>query len=204
MPIIAVIMMLVSANGRAKAVAFVLGWLVGSALLATVIVLVSDGAGVGSDDEASDVVNVLLIRVGAALLLAAVRQWRARPAPGEEPKEPKMLGAIDGLDVPRAAAVGALLAAVNPKNLALTAAAAAAIAQANLEGGESAVAVAVFVVIAAAGVALPVIAASALGDRAPAMLADWKLWLTHNGAVIMAVLLAVIGANVLGNGIGGL
>ena len=47
---------------------------------------------------------------------------------------PKWLQAIDGFSAPKSLGMGVLLSGVNPKNLALTAAAAAVIAQSELSG----------------------------------------------------------------------
>ena len=65
--------------------------------------------------------------------------------------------AIDGFTPVRSLGFGALLSGVNPKNLALTLAAAATIAQAGLDGGETAISIAVFVVIGSLTVAGPVV-----------------------------------------------
>ena len=58
--------------------------------------------------------------VGALLLVLALRNWRNRPAPGEQPDMPKWMDGIDRLAPGRAPGLGVLLAGVNPKNLALT------------------------------------------------------------------------------------
>ena len=82
------------------------------------------------------------------------------------------MAAIDGFTAGKSLGLGALLSGVNPKNLALTLASAASIAQAGLSNGQSAIAVAVFVVIGSLTVAGPVLffviapsrAAEPLGD----------------------------------------
>ncbi len=67
------------------------------------------------------------------------------------------MGAIEAFAPPKAFGAGALLAGANPKNLLLSAGAAAAIAQTGIAGGEQAVAYAVFAVIGTIGVATPVV-----------------------------------------------
>jgi hypothetical protein len=62
----------------------------------------------------------------------------------------------------------------------------------------------VFAVIGTIGVAAPVVIYFLMGDRAPRMLADIRTWMGRNNAVIMTVLLLVIGAKLVGDGIGGL
>jgi hypothetical protein len=44
----------------------------------------------------------------------------------------------------------------------------------------------------------------AMGTRAAAMLENLKNWMAHNNAVIMSVLMLVIGAKLIGDGISAL
>ncbi len=59
----------------------------------------------------------------------------------------------------------------------------------------------VFVLIASLGVAIPVLLNLILGSKAEHILTEMKDWLIDNNATVMAVLLVVIGAKVLGDGI---
>ena len=54
------------------------------------------------------------------------------------------------------------------------------------------------------GVGGPVIVYFALGERSRTLLDGLKSWMAANNAVIMAVLILVIGAKLLGDGISGL
>jgi threonine/homoserine/homoserine lactone efflux protein len=113
------------------------------------------------------------------------------------------MGAIDGFNAPKALGAGIVLSAANPKNLLLAVAAAAAIVQTDIPGGEQAVAYAVFALIGTVGVAVPVVIYFALGDRAGPILERLKAWLAQNNGVIMAVLLLIIGAKLIGDAIAG-
>ena len=97
--------------------------------------------------------------------------------------------------------LGVLLAAVNPKNLALTLAAAASLAQAGLSAGGDVVGVAVFVAIGSLTVAGPVVAYLLMGERAERMLTGIKQFMSDNNAVIMMVVLLLLGAKLLGDGL---
>ena len=66
---------------------------------------------------------------------------------------PSWMATIDKIEPSRAVGLGFLLSAVNPKNLALTASAAASIAQAGLSDGDQFVAALVFVIIGSVTVA---------------------------------------------------
>jgi threonine/homoserine/homoserine lactone efflux protein len=114
------------------------------------------------------------------------------------------MAAIADFTPVKAAGAGVLLSAPNPKNLLLAVAAATAIAATGIPGGEQAVAYAIFTLIGTIGVAAPVFIFFALGDRAPRLLGSLRAWMEHSNAVIMAVLLLVIGAKLIGDGLAGL
>jgi threonine/homoserine/homoserine lactone efflux protein len=202
-PIVAVVLMLVTARGRVNGPAFLLGWWVGLAIVGTVVLLVAGSAGATDEGEPATWVSVLELVLGALLLLVAFRQWQGRPQGDAEPPMPKWMAALDAFKLPKAAGAGVLLSALNPKNLLLTVAGATAIAQAGIPGGEEAVALAVFVLIASLGVGAPIAIYFALGERAGPLLERLKGWMAHNNAVIMAVLLLIIGVKLIGDAISG-
>jgi threonine/homoserine/homoserine lactone efflux protein len=204
-PIIAVVLMLGTPRARSNGPAFVLGWIAGLAVVGTVILLVSSGANASEDSEPATWVSILKLVLGLLLLLVAVRQWRHRPHDDAAPGElPKWMQSIDSFTPGRSLGIAAALAGVNPKNLLLTVAAAAAIAQTGASSGEQAVALAVFIVIGTLGPGAPVAIYFAMGDRATHLLERLKGWMAANNVAIMAVLCLVIGAKLLGDGISGL
>ena len=134
----------------------------------------------------------------------AFGQWRKRPQPGTEPAMPKWMSAIDRFTAGKSFVLGAALSGANPKNLALTLAAAASIAQAGLDGGGTAVAIAVFVVIGSLTVAGPVVFYLVAERRRRVRWRAIKQFMAAHNAVIMMVVLLVLGAKLLGQGIAGL
>jgi Sap, sulfolipid-1-addressing protein len=204
LPIVAVVLILVTPRARANGPAFVAGWIGGLAVLGGVLLAIASGADASDDNQPADWVSIVELVLGVALLLLAVKQWRGRPRHDEEPPVPKWMGALDGFTAVKALAAGAVLSSVNPKNLLLAIAAAAEISQTAISGSEQAVGWGVFVLIATVGVAVPVVIYFALGDRAGPVLGSLKDWLARNNRVIMAVLLLVIGAKLIGDGIAGL
>ncbi|MFZ0041556.1 MAG: GAP family protein [Solirubrobacteraceae bacterium] len=203
-PIIGVVLMLATPRARANGPAFLAGWVGGLAILGTIVLLVSSGASASSSGSPATWVSILKLVVGAALLALAVKDWRGRPRGSDEAALPKWMQAIDTFRAGKALGLGALLAAVNPKNLLMTVGAAAAIAQTGISAGKQAVALAVFIVIATLGVGAPVGLYFALGERSVKTLRELKDWMSTNNAAIMAVLLLVIGAKLIGDGITGL
>jgi threonine/homoserine/homoserine lactone efflux protein len=204
LPIVAVVLMLVSARGRANGPAFLLGWIVGVAGSGAVLLLIASGADAHEDGQPADWVSWLKLVLGLGLLLLAAKQWRGRPHEGEEPSTPKWMGALDAFTPVKAGGAGIVLSALNPKNLLLIVAGAAAIAQTGISAGQQTVALLVFTLIASVGVAIPVVIYYALGDRSTELLDRLKTWMARNNGVIMAVLLLVIGVKLIGDAISGL
>ena len=100
--------------------------------------------------------------------------------------------------------MGGALAAINPKNLALTLAGAAAIAQGGLSAGGDVVAIAVFVLLASVTIVGPVLAYLVMHERAESALATVRQWMGDNNATIMTVVCVVLAAKLVGGGIAGL
>ena len=197
-PIIAVILMLFSGAATRNSVSFLAGWVIGL-LGAGLIVL-----GIGfaeSDDGPTTVSGVIKILIGVVFVALGVKQWGSRPGPGEHAQMPGWMESIDDFTMGKSFGIGLLLAAVNPKNLGLTIAAASTISAAGLSSGEEITVLVVFVVLASLTVALPVIANLIAGEKAAPALETMKEWLIANNATVMAVLFVVLGAKVLGDGI---
>jgi hypothetical protein len=202
-PIIAVILMLVTPQARANGPAFVVGWLIGLAVVGAIVLLIASPSDANDNGEPATWVDVLKLVLGALLVLIALKQWRGRPHEGQDAPAPKWMGAIERFTPAKSLGAGVVLAGANPKNLLLSIGAAAAIAQTGISGGEQAAAYAVFAVIGTVGVAAPVAIFFALGDRSGPILERLKDWMASNNAVIMAILCLVIGAKLVGDAIAG-
>ena len=132
-PIIAIVLVLGAPNARMAGAAFAVGWIAGLLSVSVIVVLL---VGSGDDPDSDDPgLNWLKIAIGILFLLMAAKQWTKRPKEGEEPEMPSWMATIDTATPPRAALLGAALSGANPKNLALTLAAAASIAEAGLDPG---------------------------------------------------------------------
>ncbi len=203
-PIIAVILMLLAPRAKAASVAFMVGWVLGIAAVVTAVTLLAQPVGEADDGGPSTFSSVLKLILGAAAVLLAVRQWRSRPKPGEEPTLPSWMAAIDSVTAGKAFGLGVVLAAVNPKNLVLCVTGGVIIAGAALSGGETVVAVVVFVLIGSASVMVPVLGYLVARARMQGPLDELRVWLTANNATVMSVLLLVIGVAIFGKGLAGL
>ncbi len=201
-PIVGIILVLFSPRAKVNGPAFLLGWVAGLAVLSAIVYVIADSADVASNNDASDTTSTLKIVLGVVLILMAHRQWKKRPAPGEQAPAPKWMAAIDSVTPVKAIALGVLLSAVNPKNLILTVGAAASVAQLGVSTEDAVVALAVFVVLGSLGIVVPLVSYLFGGDKARTMLDGWKVWLEQHNAAVMTVLLLVIGVVVLAKGLG--
>ena len=201
-PIVAVVVVLGAPRARTAGPAFALGWIAGLLAVSVVVVLL---VGSASDPDSDDPgVNWLKLGIGIVFLLMAAKQWTKRPRPGKEPEAPGWMATIDNATPRRAALLGMALSGANPKNLALTLTAAASIAEAGLDTTDTAIAVAVFTALGSITVAGSVLFYLLAGDRAARPLAAVKQFMADNNAVIMMVVLLLLGAKLLGDGLAGL
>ena len=202
-PIIAIILMLLSKRAASNSTSFLLGWLVGIAVVLSLVVAVAGTETLSTSSGPTTGVSWTKVGLGALLLLVGLRDWRRRPRDGEEPTLPRWLTSIERITPVKAAGLGVLLSAVNPKNLLLLVAGGVTIAQGATSTTDKAVAMIVFIVIAVSTVALPVILTLTMGDKAQALLDSTNEWLKSNNATVMAVLMLVIGFVLIGKGITG-
>jgi threonine/homoserine/homoserine lactone efflux protein len=178
-----------------------IGWTAGVVVAIVLFTLLSSVIPKGSGGP-SPIGAVIKIIVGVLLLFLALKQWRARPAKGEQPTMPKWMSAIDSMTAGKAIGLGFLLSAVNPKNLLLAVSAGLIVGAAGLTFSQASVVIIIFVLLAACTVTIPVIGYLIASARLAGPLDKLREWLVENNATIMAVLLLVIGVAVIGKGIG--
>lgn len=147
--------------------------------------------------------SVLLLGLGLLVLAAAVAQWRGRPRAGDDAPMPGWMRSIDDFSIAKAAGAGFALSAANPKNVVLTVAAAAEIAEVGLPAGRELVVLLAFVLIASVGVATPLVLSLALAERSREPLDRLRSWMARHNAVVMTVLLLLVGAKLLGDAVAG-
>ncbi|HEX7521458.1 MAG TPA: GAP family protein [Acidimicrobiia bacterium] len=199
--IIAVILMLFSSRARVNGPAFLVGWMGTLAVVSGVVYIVSDQGNAATSTNTSDTISWGKIVFGVLLLLLAVRDWRNRPAPGVEPEMPKWMASVDSFSPGKAFGLAVLMAGVNPKNLILTVAAAAGLAQLGLSTSDAVVSLIVFVVVGSLTIAGPVVYYFLGGERAKAELDSLKDWLAIHNAAVMAVLFLVFGVDLIAKGL---
>ncbi|WP_433504799.1 GAP family protein [Pseudonocardia halophobica] len=198
-PIIAAILMLFSARAGSTSTGFLLGWVLGVVVATSVFTVLAGTLQTGG--EPSALASWIKIGLGVLLVLVGIRQWRGR---GGHHEAPKWMAAIDDFTFAKALGLGFLLSAVNPKNLIMAAGAGVIIGSTAVGVGGDVAAVAVFTVIASSTVAIPVIAHLVAAERMSGPLESARKWLQDNNAAVMATLILVIGAVLVGKGVSGL
>jgi threonine/homoserine/homoserine lactone efflux protein len=199
-PIIAVILMLLSPRAKGTSLGFMIGWIAGIVVAIVVFTLLSSvipqhtGGG-------SAVAGVIKIILGLLLLFMALREWRGRPAKGEQAAMPKWMSAIDSMTAGKALGLGFLLSAVNPKNLLMAVSAGVIVGGAGLAFGQAVIVIIIFLLLAGCTVIIPVIGYLIASARLAGPLDRLREWLVDNNAVIMAIVLLIIGVAVIGKGI---
>ncbi len=201
-PIMAVILMLFSQRARVNGPMFLAGWALALAVVSFVVYFASDAAEAATSSAASDTISWGKIVFGGLFLLLAARNWRSRPEPGTTPEMPKWMSGIDSLAPAKAFGFGLLLAGLNPKNLLLTVAAAAGLAQLGLANSDAVISLIVFVAVGSLTIAVPVAYYLVGGDGAKTRLDGMKDWLAVHNAAVMAALFLVFGVDLIAKGLG--
>lgn len=199
LPVTLIPIALAAKRPPAVARAFLLGWLLGIAVVGTVVIVLADVIVLPSGNLSW--FGYIKIAIGLVLIGLAGRRWLGRPRAGEDPPVPGWLASVDAMGAGRAFGLALLLAGLNPKNLALVLAGAVTIAEATAVPAQQAAALAVFTVIGSVGVAAPPVLTLVLGDRAGPLLRSVDEWMTRQSTVIVAAVLLVLGVVLIVNGV---
>lgn len=199
LPIIAVLLLLAAPAGLRGGALLALGRVVTLAVLvlalSAVTELIDDAA--GSTAPAA----VLKVALGAVLVVVAVRKWAKRPR-GDDPEAlPAWMRAVDTMKPGAALRLGVLVTVANPKELAMAAGAALTLGGAMAGIGTVVVAGVIFVVIATLGATLPVVVLAVGRERVAPALGSARDWFVRNNATIVAVVMLVLGAVLIGAGV---
>ena len=114
-PIIAVILMLSTPRAKSNGPAFALAWMLGLAVVSSVVVFVI-GA-VGSSSSTDDSILWGKVALGVVLLVLALRRWRTRPKPGEPVEMPAWMSTVDGFTPSKAFGLGIVASTIRTTHL---------------------------------------------------------------------------------------
>lgn len=197
--VIPAILLLLGPRPLATCLAFLVGWTGGLAAVTGVAILFADGIDAGSGTPAW--LSWLRIVVGVLLVAYGVLTWVRRDAQKEPPA---WLTGITELSPGRAASLGLALSALNPKVILLCLSAGLTIGMEGASAGQELVAFLLFLLIGSVEVLLPLGAFLVAGDRATAPLERGRVWLQDHGTSVVVVVVVVIGAVLVVNGVRGL
>ncbi|OBH94321.1 GAP family protein [Mycobacterium sp. E2733] len=195
--VVPAVLVLHAPRPRPTSLAFLAGWVLGLAALTAVFVSGSELLG-GLHNAPPTWASWLRVALGSALIALGAYQWLTRHRHGSMPR---WMRSFSTLSPARAGLTGAVLVVLRPEVLIMCAAAGLAVGGSSLSTAGQLAAAAVFLVIAASTVAIPVLAYVAAGDRLDDALERLKGWMEENHAMLLAVILVLIGLMVLYNGI---
>lgn len=195
--VVTIIVLLTMPSGRRRGIAFVLGWLLAIAVIAVVVVGLSQGEDFGSHKTTpSRAASVVEIIVGLAAALVAWRGLRRRGQRVPSSGTPKWLDRLDGTHWVVATVVGAFMLTYS-----LTIAAAAEILKANVSTTDEILAFAIFAAVSLITILAPLVVVVVAPDRSAQWLAAWRSWLLGNSRVIGLIAVIVIGAALVIRGV---
>lgn len=199
-PIIAIVLILAGTRPRSSGLGFLVGWAGGLGLLAGAILLLS-GLATGAGADRGLLAALLQLGLGAAFMGWGVVKWLQRPGPDDEAKQPAWMASLTGMPAPRALLLGLLLAAANPKIIVLTLAAVTSIIEAGLAPADAALAAGIYVLLGSLVVLVAVLAFLVAPGPAAGPLDRTRDLMVRHGSVIGIVVLLVLGAKLVGDGV---
>jgi cytochrome b561 len=191
---LAIVAIIATATGKRKASSFgfLIGWALALLAVGTIILATGVGAAVTNEGPNRMSVYVQLI-LGILLLLLALQNSWPKPK-GHKTAPSRWAAKVDHMPGYVAFGLALLMAGTNAKNLALIAASMITIAQAGLTDSQSLVQLLYFVLIASAGLGLPLLLYAVAGDSVKKALLNFKSWLErHNGATLTILFLLLGG-----------
>ncbi len=195
--VIPAVLVLQTSRPRPTGLAFLAGWLVGLVVLTAAFIASSDALS-GLHGKPPVWASWTRVALGLALIAFGIYRWLTREGHTESPK---WMRSFETLTPARAAATGSALVVVRVEVLTMCALAGLAIGSGNLGTTGELVTGAIYIIVAASTVAIPVLAYVAAGHRLDAPMARLKKWMEKNNAAMLAAVLILIGGMVLYHGV---
>jgi hypothetical protein len=194
--VLAAVLLVASEDGVAKATAYVAGWVLAlMAVAVATVALYPDKPKVASSAPWASWVQVASgVALGGWLLVRS-----RRPVTAKSDSQPKWMSRLDSMSPAPAFVLGGFL-----PNYAIVVAAVGNVIQAGLPQARAAVVMSLFVVVASAGVAAPLLLIVIRRNDAPAIYQRWRAWLVAHGQALVQVVLAVVAVVLVAKGIVGL
>ena len=198
-PILVTILILLSENRNRSALAYLIGWVVGTLFLVTVGTVAASSLPEPRPRQPDTIVGALEILLGVGMVSLGILAFRRRQerASGQEPKWAQAVGAFGA---GRSLGLGLALN-LRPKSVLLCAAAGLALDSANDGVEVTAVLVLVYTVVATSTVAVPIIATLISPTRMEPRLVEARKRLDDNGRLVSGAMMVMIGMLLVAAGI---
>lgn len=213
------LMLLLGNRGLIRALLFAVGWYAGMFLITIIPMLLAQTADEADPSATDDGIDILHLVFGVLFFVLAWITWKRRPSPQKEvevavplpgsdsgepeaPAKKGLMERLDSLGLWGCLAVGVVEAVAIIKNIPLGISAGAVLGQAELPIIESVIAVAIFALLATLAVLIPLIVALVGGEKVMHGLHEARHWIEANMTAITLMVLLVVGAIFLGQGLG--
>ena len=193
--VVALAVMRVAPEGKRSTWTFFGAWVLSLCLVSTLVLLLADGADASGNGAPATWAIIVKIVLGLLLVVFGVSEWRGAE---REAGAPGWMRKLDSVTVPKAGGL-AVLFVVKPKNLLLTIGAGVAVAEVGASPTGQAVAVAVFVAVGTAGLAVPLSIHLFMPKRGRGLLIELRDWMVRENATVIAVLCLIIASKLLGD-----
>lgn len=194
--VLAAVLLVTSERGVAKAVAFAAGWVLALTVVAVAVVALYPA----TPKVTSSSPWVSWVQLGSGAALGAWLYVRSRaPAVPKSESQPRWMARLDSMSPWPAFLLGAFL-----PNYVIVVAAVGDVLQAGLTQVWTAVVLLLFVVVASAGVAIPLLVLVSRREDAPVIYGRWRAWLVTHGQALVLVVLTVVAVVLMAKGVVGL
>jgi Sap, sulfolipid-1-addressing protein len=199
-PIMATILILLSPKRDRSALPFLIGWILGLAVIVAIFTLTAQLLPLRSGRQPAVAAGIAQVLVGLGLIVFAIITWR-RGAGRQSPDEiPRWLRAVGSLG--RWPAFGLAFGLnLRPKALLLAAAVGLSLRGDMLDATTTTIVLAVYVVISASTVAIPVVSTLLAPTKTERWLVSTRDWLARNSRLITIIIMILIGVVIAGDGL---
>lgn len=200
-PIIALLLMYQGTNGRTRGVAFMAGWIGGVTAILLVTTLLAAVLPDRAPDEPAPVAGTIRIMLGLLLVGLGIAQWMRRPRGDEEPGLPSWMTAITTMGPRQSFRLSFLFTALNIKHAVIASSIGVTIGASDLSGSQEILAFVAFILLATWPVVATVVAHRLWEADFTRRTEGLYRWLVANNVTIVTILLVVIGAAIVGQGL---
>ena len=191
-PVLALLIILMTANARRNSLWFMIGWFTG--IIAVAMLAYFIPGLLGGNNEPTATSGWVRVAFGILLLIGANRQYGKRPKKGEVPKIPRLIARLDRVGIGSSLFTGFLLSGINVKNVMFIAGGTLTIVKAPGSLFTHAFAFIIFMLIGTTLLFLLLGAYFIYGTKSQEILFKCRMWLTQHVYSVLAGLLMFISA----------